>query len=133
MVENEIEAAEMNEACNAKTEFENTLLKTKHSLQEVKCAKIKIEGCTSRCIEQFGQYKDPNPVNASLKLIASRKDGDMQEFLDKLNVVYDCGYGGQELFGTIWFTDGTWLSRYEYDGAEGWQYNICPEIDEDLL
>jgi hypothetical protein len=125
--------SEMNEPCNAKTEFENALIKARQDSKDVKCATIKIEACNKRCMEQFKQYEDPNPVNADLKLIASRKDGDMQRFLDKLDIVYDCGYGGQELYGTVWFTDGTWLTRYEYDGAEGWQYNVCPVIKEDLL
>ena len=46
--------------------------------------------------------------------------------LDKLDFEYDNGYGTQELFGTIVFTDNTWLTRWESDGSEEWSYNFCP-------
>ena len=41
---------------------------------------------------------------------------------------YDSGYGSQQLFGTIWYKDGTWSTRGEYDGSEWWKYNSCPEL-----
>jgi len=59
-------------------------------------------------------------------------EADWIEFLSEINVEYDEGYGGQETFGTIWYVDGTWSSREEYDGSEWWQYNKCPEIPKDL-
>ena len=38
--------------------------------------------------------------------------GTLEEVLPKLeNVLYDSGFGIQELFGTIWYTDGTWSER----------------------
>ena len=42
---------------------------------------------------------------------------------------YDNGYGGNEVPTEtfIVFKDKTWLSRGEYDGAEWWDYNTCPE------
>ena len=55
------------------------------------------------------------------------------EFLDELDFDYDNGYGGQELFGTIWFTDGTYAVRGEYDGSEWWEHHKCPEIPYTLL
>jgi hypothetical protein len=58
---------------------------------------------------------------------------DYQRFLQALDFSYDSGYGGQELYGTIWYTDGTWSSRGEYDGSEWWEYNKCPEILEELI
>lgn len=39
---------------------------------------------------------------------------------------YDDGYGGQELFGNIWFEDGTYADRGEYDGSEWWEYHKVP-------
>ena len=45
------------------------------------------------------------------------------EDIDKLDVEYDNGYGSQYLYGLVLFDDGTWLSRCEYDGSEGWEYN----------
>ena len=57
---------------------------------------------------------------------------DYEEFLKFLDRLYDNGYGGQELFGTVWLTDGTWLERGEYDGSEWWEHKVCPEIPEEL-
>lgn len=55
-----------------------------------------------------------------------------KEFLDKLNFEYDDGYGNQELFGTVWFKDGAWAEREEYDGSEWWSTKSRPEIPETL-
>ena len=54
-------------------------------------------------------------------------------FLQSIDTEYDSGYGGQELFGTIWYTNGNWSSRGEYDGSEWWEYHICPSIPESLI
>ena len=56
-----------------------------------------------------------------------------QSFLNLLNFDYDSGYGGQELYGTVWLTNSTWLSRGEYDGSEWWEHNELPAIPESLL
>jgi hypothetical protein len=45
-----------------------------------------------------------------------------------LDFNYDNGYGGQELYGTIWYVDGTWSERGEYDGSEWWDYREVPEV-----
>lgn len=55
-----------------------------------------------------------------------------ENFLDQLNFTYDSGYGGQELFGIIWYEDGSWSERGEYDGSEWWEHNELPEIPEEL-
>ena len=64
------------------------------------------------------------------------KDGHLEEelraFLDSLDFEYDNGYGGQRLFGNVWFADGTWLERGEYDGSEWWEHKVCPEIPDEL-
>ena len=57
---------------------------------------------------------------------------DWNEFLSNIDFMYDSGYGGQEVFGTIWYTDGTWSERGEYDGSEWWNYQSCPEIPIEL-
>ena len=56
-----------------------------------------------------------------------------EAFLNSLDFEYDSGYGGQELFGTVWLEDGTWLSRGEYDGSEWWEHNVLPPIPESCL
>jgi len=52
------------------------------------------------------------------------------EFLELLSFKYDNGYGRQYLYGIVWLEDGTWLSRYEYDGSECWTHNSCPDIPD---
>ena len=53
--------------------------------------------------------------------------------LSSLDYEYDNGYGAQELFGVVLFNDNTWLSRWEYDGSEGWEYNEIPTVEEILM
>lgn len=60
-------------------------------------------------------------------------DCDLVQFLQSLDYIYDSGYGGQELHGTIWYKDGTWSDRGEYDGSEWWNYNSVPDIPTNLL
>lgn len=54
------------------------------------------------------------------------------KFLTILNFNYDNGYGRQEVFGVVWLTDGAWLERYEYDGAEEWELKKLPAIPAEL-
>ena len=45
---------------------------------------------------------------------------------------YNNGYGLQvvpPIF--VVFKDGSWLSRWEYDGSEGWEYNEKPKRIKD--
>lgn len=56
----------------------------------------------------------------------------LNQFLKEIDFKYDSGFGSQELFGIIWYADGTWSEREEYDGAECWSYKKCPEIPEEL-
>lgn len=41
---------------------------------------------------------------------------------------YYSGHGSQELFGVIWYSDGSHSHRGEYDGSEWWEYLPTPEI-----
>lgn len=50
----------------------------------------------------------------------------LADFLRNIDFSYDCPYGWQELFGFIWWKDGTWSSRYAYDGKEWWVHNEEP-------
>lgn len=56
-----------------------------------------------------------------------------EDFLKSLDFYYDNGYGGQELFGTIWYEDGSWSERGEYDGSEWWEYKRVPDIPTALF
>ncbi len=55
-------------------------------------------------------------------------EGTLDEVLPKLDFDYDNGYGGQYLEGTIWYSDGTWSDRGEYDGSEWWEHRECPSL-----
>jgi hypothetical protein len=80
---------------------------------------------------------DPTDEDKEIVLSCSIKDFQDDEsyssadFHEKFNVEYSDGYGGQQLFGTIWMLDGTWWTRGEYDGSEWWQHHVCPEYDPD--
>ena len=41
---------------------------------------------------------------------------------------YNPGHTSQELFGIIWYSDGSHSRRAEYDGAEWWEYVPTPDI-----
>jgi hypothetical protein len=60
-------------------------------------------------------------------------DQEFEQFMHDLDFDYDAGYGMQYIDGTVWFDDGTWLSRGEYDGSEWWVYLGTPQIPVDLL
>lgn len=55
-----------------------------------------------------------------------------EEFMKSMDFNYDSGFGGQEVYGTIWFKNGTWATRGEYDGSEWWEEHKLPEIPENL-
>jgi len=100
---------------NAKTELLINLEKS----PRIKCA----------CIEDHRDWH--NPVQIILKVGYSEVE--YQKFLEELDFGYDSGYGGQELYGTVWLEGGTWLSRGEYDGSEWWEHNFSPEIPNECI
>jgi hypothetical protein len=84
-------------------------------------------------IQKGDDYGDDEEIiERTFILTTGYSQEDWNEFLSKLDFIYDSGYGGQELFGTIWYTDGTWSDRREYDGSEWYEYHICPEIPENV-
>jgi hypothetical protein len=97
--------------------------------------------------EFIGHIKDREVLCASLSYVNSYDfDSSMQhmelpigyteeegaDFIDGLDFHYDPGFGSQELYGVIWYKDGTWSDRGEYDGKEWWQHHKCPDIYESL-
>jgi hypothetical protein len=98
---------------NAKKEFLEHI-----GSRTVKCAAI--------LLDSIGDHISEPDVIANLLTEYTQEDFD--QFIEKLNLTYNNGYGGQQLFGTIWYTDGTWSTRGEYDGSEWWEYHKCPEI-----
>ena len=95
------------------------------SMGEIKCAMISV------CTEKYNDDTDTVNVEAELKVGFTKADYD--NFIKKLDVEYDDGYGSQELFGTVWLKDGTWMDRGEYDGSEWWNHQVCPDVPKELF
>jgi hypothetical protein len=96
---------------NAAIEFNNFIV----GKSDVMCAYI-------RDIRNY--YKDPTTIVLPLGYTQEQYD----KFMLELDFTYNNGYGGQEVDGQIWFKDGTWADRGEYDGSEWWEYHKCPGI-----
>ena len=75
--------------------------------------------------ESVGHYHD-DPTPTSLPLAYTEEQ--YAKFMLDLDFTYNNGFGGQVLGGIIWFKDGTWADRGEYDGSEWWQYHKCPQV-----
>lgn len=108
---------------NAKQELINLV-----NFSKIKCVEITYNA--SGLWEIYGY--DDAPPSKSIILKQNYSDQDLISFLEQLDFNYDAGYGGQELYGTIWLNDGTWYTRGEYDGSEWWEYHCCPSIPEEL-
>jgi len=76
-------------------------------------------------VRSIRHYAD-DPTSISLPLGYTQEQYD--KFMLELDFTYDNGFGGQVLDGIIWFKDGTWADRGEYDGSEWWQYHKCPKV-----
>jgi hypothetical protein len=76
--------------------------------------------------------KDYDDDKSTALLNVGFGDFEFNLFLHMIDYKYDDGYGGQEVYGTIWYKDGTWSERGEYDGSEWWEHKSCPEIPKEL-
>ena len=89
---------------NAKQEFLDHINEQCVGGRTVRCAKISI-------------HNAKNNVYSILPVGYTPED--QESFLEEINLDYNDGYGGQNLYGTIWYDDGvTWSQRGEYDGRE---------------
>ena len=84
----------------------------------VSCAKV-----------TFGREYHDDKKDFVLRVGHTQADRDA--FLQSLDFEYDSEFGGQELYGNIWYQDGPWSDRGEYDGSEWWQYQSVPKIPEE--
>lgn len=66
----------------------------------------------------------------NLRLLKGHTEEEYAKFLECLDFEYDSGFGCQELFGMIWYGDGSWSERDEYDGSEWWSLRSLPQIPE---
>ena len=106
---------------NAKNELLKKLGKVKKTLEDVVAYNIYLDTIT--CWET----DVPDRISVSIKGTKLT-----QEEINKLDIEYDPGYGGQELFGRVLFSDNSWFKRGEYDGAEWWLYQYPPTVEEVL-
>lgn len=110
---------------NAKEE----LLYQLKSLEKIRGSLIPIKCATITKGREYWEEVEKNVVN----LKEGYTPEEYEEFLSKLDYEYDDGYGGQELYGTVWLMEeGSWYERGEYDGSEWWEYKRCPSIPNEL-
>lgn len=108
---------------NAKEEFLSSI-----STRPVKCAEIVYAPSSL-----WEMDDEEAPKQKSINLKVGYNETAWEEFLEQLDFDYDAGYGGQELFGRVWFSSSNeWMTRAEYDGSEWWQVNCKPEIPDEL-
>jgi predicted HNH restriction endonuclease len=95
------------------------LLGAVNDIAKIKCALI--------------TYKSWDNKESKIVLKINHTNDEFNEFLNSLDFEYDNDYGSQELFGTVWLDNGTWMSRGEYDGSEWWKHNVLPTIPSECL
>lgn len=61
-----------------------------------------------------------------------RIEGKLNDCANLLDFSYDNGFGSQELFGFVLYSDGTWSEREEYDGSEWWVHRKPPTINTEI-
>jgi hypothetical protein len=109
---------------NAKEEFLSAI-----STRPVKCAEISY-GASSL----WTMNDEDEPTSKKIFLKVGYNETAWEEFLEQLDFDYDAGYGGQELFGTVWFSaSDEWMTRGEYDGSEWWEVHSKPQIPNHLI
>ena len=113
---------------NAKQEFLNHIGQINTNLTGIKSRKVLC--ATIQKGDDWGD--DEEIIDRTFILTTGYTKEDWNDFLSKLDFMYDSGYGGQELFGNIWYIDGTWSERGKYDGSEWWNYQKCPDIPSEL-
>lgn len=112
---------------NAKAEFiARTAIITSCGTREIKCVELSFEDMPWGFDEDGDATYEPTPICLKVGWNAE----DMETFLNAIDRDYDSGYGRQYLFGTIWYTDGTWSERGEYDGSEWWEHHQCPDVPD---
>lgn len=51
-----------------------------------------------------------------------------QDFMNRLNFDYDSENGTQQLYGVVWFSDGSWAERETEGDEEFWVHRKAPTI-----
>ena len=105
---------------NCKSEFLNHLRQNGLTTSDILCV----------WIERENYYGGGNHPIYELTLGWTNEE--LNQFLESLDFDYDSGYGSQEVFGQIWYQNGSWSERGEYDGSEWWSFITRPKIPDNL-
>lgn len=95
----------------------------------------KVVVCASITHEYWsGDFYAPDSILKldHIKLKCDYTGEEYKKFLDSLDFEYDNGFGTKHIHGMVWFDDGTWATRDEYDGSEWWEVHEMPEIPDNL-
>lgn len=110
---------------NAKEELLEVLSDLSKEVSDIKCLWVGYD-------EYLDRARQTRAFHNHTKLRVGWTEQELQKLWYDLDFEYDEGYGDQELFGIVWFNDGSWLERGEYDGAEWWAYRTTPKIPDNL-
>jgi len=110
----------MSNIVNAKTELQD-LIKLVHETYNAEPVAVDIS------IREVGDYYNDSSKN-HVVFILDQEHKSLDELISPLDQEYDCWYGTQYLFGTVWFTNNIWAEREEYDGSESWVVNRYPSL-----
>ena len=106
------------ELTNARAEIVRGLTNANIPLRNIQAAKI-----------YYGSEMCPISERSWIMLYPGHTDKEFDQWLSKMNEInYYSGYGGQQLFGTIWLRNGLWMTRGEYDGSEWWELHKKPPL-----
>ena len=84
------------------------------------------------CVQIIDDYYASPTQGKVYQYDHSDEDQHWIDFLNTIDLNYDSGYGTQHYLGKIWYADGTWSTRSEYDGSEWWTHNACPPLPNPL-
>jgi len=81
-----------------------------------------------------GLYMDEDPDEVDIRYRIDNSELLRKQVVEALCAIdYDGGHGSQELFGTIWLSDGLWITIEEYGGSEIWVLHRRPDMPGTLL
>jgi len=77
-------------------------------------------------------YSDGWSADKTIILKDNYDHKELIKFFEELDFEYSYGPVCWGIYGTVWFLDGTYADREEYDGSECWRIHRTPEIPKEL-
>ena len=87
--------------------------------------------CSSVILYSSSIFSPKKRIEIYLRTNHTKEEYDL--FIASLDFTYNSGYGAQELFGIICYTDGSYSERDEYNGLEWWEHRTVPVIPKECL